>query len=56
MVLTIARAAQTSWACPAQWAAWTTGDDYLYLRYQHGVGTGDRMNGSVTLTENAEAL
>ncbi|QVJ03089.1 hypothetical protein KGD82_13725 [Nocardiopsis eucommiae] len=37
--ITIARAEQTSYGCPTQWNAWTDGDEYLYLRFRHGLGT-----------------
>ncbi|GAA1245426.1 hypothetical protein GCM10009665_40360 [Kitasatospora nipponensis] len=37
--VTIARAVQTCGGCPAQWDAWTTGGQYLYLRYRHGQGS-----------------
>ncbi|MFR9797504.1 hypothetical protein ACL02U_16585 [Streptomyces sp. MS06] len=35
----LARVVQTSRGCPSQWDAWTTGGQYLYLRYRHGEGT-----------------
>ncbi|AUY54639.1 hypothetical protein EH183_32160 [Streptomyces sp. CB01881] len=35
----IARVVQTCGGCPSQWDAWTTGGQYLYLRYRHGEGT-----------------
>ncbi|MFD9509945.1 hypothetical protein [Streptomyces mirabilis] len=35
----LARVAQTSGGFPSQWDAWTTGGQYLYLRYRHGEGT-----------------
>lgn len=36
--ITIVRAVQISFACPAQWDAWTTDGRYLYLRFRHGYG------------------
>ena len=35
----IARAVETCGGLPAQWDAWTTDGQYLYLRYRHGLGT-----------------
>lgn len=45
-MITIARAVQTCFACPAQWDAWTVGGQYLYLRYRWGVGTVDDEDGN----------
>ncbi|MEV6791277.1 hypothetical protein AB0M87_04580 [Streptomyces sp. NPDC051320] len=39
--LVIARAVETCSACPSMWDAWTTGGQYLYLRYRSGIGTVD---------------
>ncbi len=41
----IARAVETCGGCPAQWDAWTTDGQYLYLRYRHGIGTVDAEPG-----------
>lgn len=41
MTAALARVVQTCWACPAQWDAWTTTGQYLYLRYRFGCGTVD---------------
>ncbi|MCX4744071.1 hypothetical protein OG455_00840 [Kitasatospora sp. NBC_01287] len=35
----LARVVLTCHACPSQWDAWTTGGQYLYLRYRHGEGS-----------------
>ncbi len=37
--MTLARVVQTCYGCPAQWDAWTTDGQYLYLRYRHGIGS-----------------
>ena len=39
--IVITRAVETCGGCPAQWDAWTTNGQYLYLRYRHGIGTVD---------------
>lgn len=65
MTLVLARVQQTCFACPSQWDAWTSGGQYLYLRYRWGVGTvdddehtelirfstGDEMGGVMDLDE-----
>ncbi len=38
-MIKIVRAAQTSFACPSQWDAWTDDGRYVYLRFRHGHGT-----------------
>ena len=35
----LARVVQTCGSCPSQWNAWTTGGQYLFLRYRHGEGS-----------------
>ncbi|MFH8627764.1 hypothetical protein ACH4A8_38755 [Streptomyces vietnamensis] len=35
----LARTVRTCPACPAQWDAWTTDGQYLYLRYRGGIGS-----------------
>ncbi|MFF1957859.1 hypothetical protein ACFVWX_12825 [Streptomyces sp. NPDC058220] len=37
--VTLARVVQTCHGFPSQWDAWTTGGQYLYLRYRHGEGS-----------------
>lgn len=37
-MIVIAKAIQTSIACPSQWDAWGDDGKYYYLRYRHGVG------------------
>src|SRR5277367_32208 len=37
-MIRLARAIQTSWACPSQWDAWDTDGNYYYLRFRHGWG------------------
>ncbi|MGW0855414.1 hypothetical protein [Streptomyces sp. NPDC002690] len=37
--VTLARVVMTCQESPSQWDAWTTGGQYLYLRYRHGSGT-----------------
>ncbi|MFF7215228.1 hypothetical protein ACFZAU_32590 [Streptomyces sp. NPDC008238] len=38
----LARVVQTCHGFPSQWDAWTTGGQYLYLRYRHGEGSVER--------------
>ncbi|MER5356553.1 hypothetical protein ABT093_40315 [Kitasatospora sp. NPDC002551] len=37
--VTLARVVQTCHGFPSQWDAWTTGGQYLYLRYRRGEGS-----------------
>lgn len=37
-MIRITRAVQTSLACPSQWDAWDSEDNYYYLRFRHGQG------------------
>lgn len=37
--VTVARVVRTCGGFPSQWDAWTTGGQYLYLRYRHGEGS-----------------
>jgi hypothetical protein len=51
---TLARVVQTSGGCPSQWDAWTTGGQYLYLRYRHGEGTVEQHPSEDTDTWDGE--
>lgn len=48
--MALARVVQTCYGCPAQWDAWTTDGQYLYLRYRHGNGSVERQPGPDTDT------
>lgn len=37
--LVLTHTVRTCRSMPAQWDAWTTDGQYLYLRYRHGVGS-----------------
>ncbi|MGW4890825.1 hypothetical protein ACWEQL_00935 [Kitasatospora sp. NPDC004240] len=41
----LAKVVRTRSGCPAQWDAWTTGGQYLYLRYRHGEGSVEQHPG-----------
>lgn len=41
MTIALSRIVQTCRSHPAQWDAWTTDGQYLYLRYRFGRGTVD---------------
>ncbi|MFD0022544.1 hypothetical protein [Streptomyces sp. NPDC058382] len=43
--MTLSRVVQTCGGYPAQWDAWTTDGQYLYLRYRHGIGSVERQPG-----------
>ncbi|MFF1597841.1 hypothetical protein ACFVYV_10140 [Streptomyces mirabilis] len=45
---------QTSGGFPSQWDAWTTGGQYLYLRYRHGEGTVEQHPSEDTDTWDGE--
>ncbi|MFC9634317.1 hypothetical protein ACFTY8_34945 [Streptomyces mirabilis] len=45
---------QTSGRFPSQWDAWTTGGQYLYLRYRHGEGTVEQHPSEDTDTWDGE--
>ncbi|MEU4085012.1 hypothetical protein [Streptomyces aureus] len=51
---TIARVVQTCGGFPAQWDAWTTTGQYLYLRYRHGEGTVEEHPSEDTDTWDSE--
>lgn len=42
--IVLARVDRTCTAVPSQWNAWTTGGQYLYMRYRSGIGTVDAFD------------
>ncbi|MFE9429309.1 hypothetical protein ACFYNO_40925 [Kitasatospora sp. NPDC006697] len=52
--VTLARVVQTCHGFPSQWDAWTTGGQYLYLRYRHGEGTVEQHPSEDTDTWDGE--
>src|SRR5206468_3937780 len=52
--VTLARVVQTCHGCPSQWDAWTTGGQYLYLRYRHGEGSVEQHPSEDTDTWDGE--
>jgi hypothetical protein len=50
----LARVVQNSERFPSQWDAWTTGGQYLYLRYRHGEGTVEQHPSEDTDTWDGE--
>nr|QIZ02316.1 hypothetical protein HEP87_54470 [Streptomyces sp. S1D4-11] len=51
----LARVVRTSGGFPSQWDAWTTGGQYLYLRYRHGEGTVEQHSSEDIDTWDGEA-
>ncbi len=52
--VTLARVVQTCHGFPSQWDAWTTGGQYLYLRYRHGEGSVEQHPSEDTDTWDGE--
>ncbi|MFJ4843513.1 hypothetical protein [Streptomyces sp. NPDC088746] len=52
--VTLAQVVRTCLASPSQWDAWTTDDQYLYLRYRRGVGSVEQHPSEDTDTWDGE--
>jgi hypothetical protein len=53
--VTLVRAVQTCYACPAQWDAWDADGQTYYLRFRSGLGTVEAVDTPTTTAESLDS-